>query len=1099
MAQRTREELLKFIIATEGDDEIRSLVKELDKLGQTSGESADKANELLKEIESLAETSAAISKFTKLKATVKELGEQFTLANRRVSELELQLARDPGNAGLGRQLEKARASASALQRQQNSTNAEFQRTSGILARAGIGMGNLSASARDLESKMGGAKAQARALAQATRESASAAGSGVSNFSKLSGVLGTLAGFLSLRTAVQGIKSILGLGDAAEKTRIQLASLYGGTREGNQAFDRIKALAKETGQNFEELIKSAAKLKAFGLEPLDGTMKALINQNAKLGGSNETLQGIILAVGQAWAKQKLQGEEILQLVERGVPVWELLSKATGKNVLELQKLSEQGKLGRDVIKQLLDEIERSSDGAASKGLNTLSGIVVGLTQDVKDFFNQVADAGVLDFFKQKIKEFRAEVGALASSGELQKYAKNTADAIIGLSKILIGLTKFVVQHARQIAVLAGVYASLRIAGLANQFLAMAAAMRANAAATSLMTTAAAAQGAGLGRLSTLITNFPKVLKVGIVIAAAESLVTTYENLQKIQAVREEMAKNEAQPEILRMELLRDQLRLGQELQGLYAQYAGQLILDAEKLRSLTQAQAEDYKYGLQQARAFFGGIIREARATGDAQKEALATQRWKELGVAVDEVRVKIRQLGAATAEEVAKTAIADAAVIKYDEMIAKATQASEAVKGIFSGLDLSSEQGVLNASEIITQMAARGSEAARVVREELAVALDKVSNEKLPALKAAALDALNAGVTGAKEFADEVNKINLTRLGVDVQAIKTGFTEAGGAAVIAFRGAIKEVDALKLTAEQSSAAIAQAFASAFAKASTSNELKALKQSLQDALSAGNIGFAEFQTSVAAVDQKLAGLAATGTGATQQITAGATQASAAISAIGDSADYAAQETQILADTSQQVAAQINETTKAQDGFTASLGEGSALFHQINQEANRFANSYQQDFWRQAINGNFNMRNEQRKALDEVSNAIKKQNLQYDETEQKLVGLRKEFTLLTDAELIGLIQQQDMLEKNIQKEQELAEQKKNKNRTPVSSVSGPSAGSQSAPRATSSAAEKVIVIRFEVGDDSAELYHFGDDQGLRRTLEGLNAARIVSVKR
>ncbi len=51
---------------------------------------------------------------------------------------------------------------------------------------------------------------------------------------------------------------------------------------------------------------------------------------------ERLNGISLAVGKAWAKQKLQGEEIMMLLERGVPVWELLEKVTGKNVQAFAK-------------------------------------------------------------------------------------------------------------------------------------------------------------------------------------------------------------------------------------------------------------------------------------------------------------------------------------------------------------------------------------------------------------------------------------------------------------------------------------------------------------------------------------------------------------------------------------------------------------------------------------------------------------------------------------------------------------------------------------------------------------------------------------------
>ena len=106
----------------------------------------------------------------------------------------------------------------------------------------------------------------------------------------------------------------------------------------------------------------------------------------LGGSQEKLEGIILAAGQAWAKQKLQGEEILQLVERGVPVWDLLAKVTGKNTFELQKMSEKGQLSRETMKALFDEMGKQAEGQAAKSLDRLSGQVTLISNEWEQFAN-----------------------------------------------------------------------------------------------------------------------------------------------------------------------------------------------------------------------------------------------------------------------------------------------------------------------------------------------------------------------------------------------------------------------------------------------------------------------------------------------------------------------------------------------------------------------------------------------------------------------------------------------------------------------------------------------------------------------------------------
>jgi tape measure domain-containing protein len=253
-------------------------------------------------------------------------------------------------------------------------------------------------------------------------------------------LGALGIAFSLSTIKDGIVSILGVGDAAERTKIQLAQLYGTQAEGNKAYEELRTLAKETGQSFQGVLEAAARLKATGLEPLDGTLKSLINQTAALGGSQETLTGIGLALGQMYAKQKIQTEEILQLVERGVPAFDLLAKVTGKQGTELQKLIQSGSLGRTTIKALIDEIGRASDGAAAKSLNTLSGLVTQLKDQFAAFLERISNSGAADFFKAKLTGIRNEIELMVNDGRLQKFAEDTSNSITQIGGAISAVTE-----------------------------------------------------------------------------------------------------------------------------------------------------------------------------------------------------------------------------------------------------------------------------------------------------------------------------------------------------------------------------------------------------------------------------------------------------------------------------------------------------------------------------------------------------------------------------------------------------------------------------------------------------------------------------------
>ncbi|MGB1270902.1 MAG: tape measure protein [Endozoicomonas sp.] len=170
------------------------------------------------------------------------------------------------------------------------------------------------------------------LKQAARDADKASGS----LSRLSQrFAGLVSAGLGLYAIKRGIEGILSTGDKFERLNVQLEAIMGSMEEGERALAWIKDFTRNTPFQLEEVSEAFVRLKAFGLDPMDGSMQAIVDQASKLGGGMERLNGISLAVGQAWAKQKLHGEEILQLVERGVPVWEMLEKVTGKNVQELQ--------------------------------------------------------------------------------------------------------------------------------------------------------------------------------------------------------------------------------------------------------------------------------------------------------------------------------------------------------------------------------------------------------------------------------------------------------------------------------------------------------------------------------------------------------------------------------------------------------------------------------------------------------------------------------------------------------------------------------------------------------------------------------------------
>lgn len=225
----------------------------------------------------------------------------------------------------------------------------------------------------------------------------------------------------------GIRSMLSTGDDFELLGKRMASLMGSVAAGEQATAWIKQFAKDTPLQVQDVTEAFALLKSYGLDPMDGTLQAVVDKNEQLGGGMERLQGIASALGQAYAKQKLQTEEILQLVERGVPVWSMLEKVTGKNAAQLADLASKGRLGRDVIAALIKEIGASAQGAAADNMGTLTGLVSNLSDTWTGFLDRIAKSGALDYAKQQLAGVADYIEQMDRDGRLDKLAQSLSDA------------------------------------------------------------------------------------------------------------------------------------------------------------------------------------------------------------------------------------------------------------------------------------------------------------------------------------------------------------------------------------------------------------------------------------------------------------------------------------------------------------------------------------------------------------------------------------------------------------------------------------------------------------------------------------------------
>lgn len=570
--------------------------------------------------------------------------------------------------------------------------------------------------------------------------------------------------------------VIATGSAFENLETRLGNLLGGTEAATQAMGMIKDLATSTPFAVSDMAESFIKLTAFGLQPTEKQMRALADVAANLGGGTEVLTGVTLALGQAWTKGKLQGEEILQLAERGVPVWDALSAATGRSVAELQKMSSAGELGRDVIGKLIDELGRMNEGASDELMRTFAGAVSNAKDAVEEFFNMIAEAGALDWLTEKLRELLAEFDRMKETGELQERAQEIADGFVAVAETAEVVTRTLIEMAPAIELAVQAWIGFKAIGIATTLYTAATAMTTMAAAAGAAATGMTAAAAATTAMSVALKRLLAATGVGLVLVAIGEigvrLLGVGKDAQKAgDDVEEGLGRAEAASQRAgdaAKNAAAEQRRLAKEAQA-SAEARAKAAADAaaaevKAIEAVATTRKTDAAVALQdlETRRLLAVQAEEmARLLGDEAGAIQARVTVMEIDIAISESKIAVARVEAENTIAVSQAKIAEA------QATGELTAAKEAEL-----------QGAIRLAEAKLKEVDAQSEGIKLQRERLrqskeAASLDKDATDAAKALTTArqgAVQAALASLSAEKELARQAEE--MARLMGDEKAVR---------------------------------------------------------------------------------------------------------------------------------------------------------------------------------------------------------------------------------------------------------------------------------------------------------------------------------------
>lgn len=698
--------------------------------------------------------------------------------------------------------------------------------------------------------------RANQAARDTAELGTAATATSSILNKLKGAAATALGFIGFGKLVDGIKSIITEGSDAEQELAQLEAALAATgRQSEFTASQLATMRKQLqGGLFDDGQISAAQVRLLSYTNIVGkqfpaAMQITIDQAQRLGMSLEQSAEVVGKALQTPSKaMESLGKQGFTLEESQKQLIKQL-EATGR-VAEAQSI-------------ILDVLNESYGGAAAAAkVGTIAGLWKDATERFKDWKQEVADQGVLTYFKDQLTDMLATVDRLAKDGTLTRWAKQTADGIVTLANAGKGATQFVMEHSGAIITMAKAYATFTIIKAIVQLnswrIALVASTRAqlaNAAATD-------AAGRSAMTLGNILKTIPRAVPITVALLGLE-LVT--KGLQSMgEALGEELGKNSALTKEagefsrqLREEMYREAVAR-KELANSLIQYRDVSVKTSAEVAAMTEAQRAAYISSL------------------DGLKQYLSAQfgfleRQKELGIATDEQLEQLKAVQAAlvgvrqgyeavsegvrVAGEALKSGIGSGAQLVVEQLRgidSNARLASTEIGKLFQSLNFADSVALGDVGVALAHVADQGAAAGRNVRDGLLAALQQLSGEELLRFQEAsknAFSALPSGAISASAVLDQTLVAALQKLGVSADQVGLSFGKVGRDAIAAF-------SAITENARATSAQIETAFKAALGNVATLDEAKALGAVLEGAGQQGKVGFDQAARSAAALNARI---------------------------------------------------------------------------------------------------------------------------------------------------------------------------------------------------------------------------------------------------
>ncbi|EMG4785394.1 tape measure protein [Escherichia coli] len=232
----------------------------------------------------------------------------------------------------------------------------------------------------------------------------------------------------------------------ERMRVMLRGLNKEkSNPGQAAADDMKYIV-DMAQNapfaMQALTDSFVKFRSAGLDPTDGSLKALVDSVARFGGNSELLKRAAVAVQQMSGKGVVSMEELRQQLGEAVPnAMQAMADAAGITMGELTKAVASGTVeAKQALSLMFVGLRAENENAAKDMMQTYTGALAQLQTSFTLFADRVGQAGYLDSLSKGMKELASIMNSAEGISFANSLGSGLTTAIDGLRQLAQWLAK-----------------------------------------------------------------------------------------------------------------------------------------------------------------------------------------------------------------------------------------------------------------------------------------------------------------------------------------------------------------------------------------------------------------------------------------------------------------------------------------------------------------------------------------------------------------------------------------------------------------------------------------------------------------------------------